>query len=114
MLPSVLSHELMEGVRAFLRATYPTSTPAFKRAFDPILEGVGRDRLFQGPYLRVGLPFQPGRPDTGFFPRLKTSFPPHRHQEQAWTRLRTEDPPFHTGGDRHRFRQNRVFYLSDS
>ncbi len=29
---------------------YPTSTPAFKSAFDAILEGVGRDRLFQGPY----------------------------------------------------------------
>jgi len=41
----------MEGVRAFLRATYPTSTPAFKEAFNPILEGVGRDKLFQGPYL---------------------------------------------------------------
>jgi hypothetical protein len=24
----------MEGVSAFLRATYPTSTPAFKEAFD--------------------------------------------------------------------------------
>lgn len=92
MLPSVLSHELMEGVRAFLRATYPTSTPAFKQAFDGILNGVGRDKLFQGPYLRVGLPFQPGRAGTDFFPRLKTAFPPYRHQEQAWTRLRTENP----------------------
>lgn len=92
MLPSILSHELMEGVRAFLRATYPTSTPAFKEAFDAILDGVGRDRMFQGPYLRVGLPFQPGRPGKDFFSRLKTAYPPYRHQEQAWARLRTPNP----------------------
>lgn len=92
MLPSVLSHELMEGVRAFLRATYPTSTPAFKQAFDAILDGVGRDKMFQGPYLRVGLPFQPGSAKNDFFPRLKTDFPPYRHQEQSWIRLKTEKP----------------------
>ena len=92
MLPTILSHELMEGVRAFLRATFPPSTPAFKDAFEGILGGVGRDRLFQGPYLRVGLPFQPGRAGTDFFPRLRTDYPPYRHQEQAWARLRTENP----------------------
>lgn len=92
MLPSVLSHELMEGVRAFLRATFPPSTPEFREAFDAILNGVGRDKLFQGPYLRVGLPFQPGRAGTDYFPRLQTAFPPYRHQEQSWARLRTENP----------------------
>ena len=54
MLPTVLSHELMEGVRAFLRATFPPSNPTLKDAFDAILNDVGRDKLFQGPYLRVG------------------------------------------------------------
>ena len=92
MLPTVLSHELMEGVRAFLRATFPPSTPEFREAFNAILNGVGRDKLFQGPYLRVGLPFQPGRAGKDYFPRLQTSFPPYRHQEQAWARLRTENP----------------------
>jgi DEAD/DEAH box helicase domain-containing protein len=92
MLPSVLSHELMESVRAFLRATYPTSTSAFKSSFDAILEGVGRDHLFQGPYLRVGLPFQSEQVDRGFLARVQTEYPPHRHQKQAWTRLRTENP----------------------
>ena len=43
MLPSVLSHELMKGVRAFLRATFPPSTPEFRAAFDAILDGVGRE-----------------------------------------------------------------------
>jgi DEAD/DEAH box helicase domain-containing protein len=92
MLPSILSHELMEGVRAFLRATFPPSSPEFREAFDAILNGVGRDKLFQGPYLRVGLPFQPGQAGTDYFPRLKTAFPPYRHQEQSWARLRTENP----------------------
>lgn len=92
MLPSVLSHELMEGVRAFLRATFPPSSPAFRESFDSILDGVGRDRLFQGPYVRIGLPFQPGQAGKDYFPRLQTAFPPYRHQEESWARLRTENP----------------------
>jgi hypothetical protein len=68
MLPSVLNRELMKGVGAFLRATLPPSTPKFREAFDVILNGVGRDKLSQGPYLRVGLPFQPGRAGTACSP----------------------------------------------
>ena len=90
MLPTVLSHELMEAVRAFLRATFPSSTPAFERAFDLILEGVGRDKLFQGPYLRLGLPFQLGKAGRQYFTRLATYHTPYLHQEQAWARLRKE------------------------
>lgn len=90
MLPTVLSHELTEGIETFLRATFPASTPAFRRSLDEILTGTGRDRLFQGPYLRIGLPFLPGTIGRDFFPRLKTAYPPYVHQERAWTRLRTE------------------------
>ena len=89
MLPTVISHELMEGIEAFLRSTYPTSTPAFRQSLDEILTGTGRDKLFSGPYLRIGLPFQPGTSETDFFPRFETNFPPYVHQEQAWKRLRT-------------------------
>lgn len=90
MLPTVLTHELIEGIDTFLRSTFPTSTPAFRRSLDEILTGTGRDRLFQGPYLRIGLPFLPGSGGRDFFPRLKTAYPPYVHQERAWTRLRTE------------------------
>ena len=90
MLPTILSHELMEGINAFLRSTFPTSTPAFKGALDEILEGTGRNKLFQGPYLRVGLPFKPGSTGQNFFPRLETTYPPYVHQEEAWKRIRTE------------------------
>lgn len=90
MLPTVLSHELMEGINAFLRSTFPTSTPAFRRGFDEILSGTGRNKLFQGPYIRIGLPFKPGSIGREFFPRLKTEHPPYVHQEEAWERLRTE------------------------
>jgi DEAD/DEAH box helicase domain-containing protein len=90
MLPTVLSHELIEGIDTFLRSTFPTSTPAFRRSLDEILTGTGRDKLFQGPYLRIGLPFQPGSKGKDFFPRLATAYPPYVHQERAWARLRTE------------------------
>jgi len=91
MLPTILSHELREGMEAFLRATYPTSTPAFKSAFDKILCETGRDSLFQGPYLRVGLPFQPGTQGREFFSQLITEHPPYLHQQQAWARLKSPD-----------------------
>jgi DEAD/DEAH box helicase domain-containing protein len=91
MLPSVLSHELMEGIEAFLRSAFPTSTPAFRGCFDEILTGTGRDKLFSGPYFRIGLPFQPGVSGRDFFPRLETLHPPYVHQEQAWKRLRTAE-----------------------
>lgn len=59
----------------------------------PVLgDAEGRDKLFQGPYLIVGLPFQPGRAGSDYFPRLQTAVPPYRHQEQSWARLRTENP----------------------
>jgi len=80
----------MDGVHAFLDSTFPTTTPNFQRAFDGILNEVGQQSLFQGPYYRVGLPFQKGSAGQNFFPRLETQFPPHLHQEQAWSRLRTE------------------------
>lgn len=90
MLPTVLTQELTEGIETFLRATFPTSTPAFRRSLDEILTGTGRDRLFQGPYLRIGLPFLPGAGGQDYFPRLKTAYPPYVHQQRSWTRLRTE------------------------
>lgn len=88
MLPTVLTHELREGIESFLRSTFPTSTPAFRGAFDEILKGVGRDKLFRGPWLRVGLPFQPGKSGRDFFTQFETAFPPYVHQERAWERLR--------------------------
>ncbi len=54
MLPTILSHEPMEGVRAFLRAAFPPSTPEFREAFDTILNGIGRDKVFQTEFLRLG------------------------------------------------------------
>jgi DEAD/DEAH box helicase domain-containing protein len=32
MLPSILARELQESVRKFLRATFPMTTPLFRRA----------------------------------------------------------------------------------
>jgi len=81
----------MDGVHAFLDSTFPTTTSAFKHSFDGILNNVGHQSLFQGPYYRVGLPFRKGTERQDFFPRLETEYPPHLHQEQAWQRLRTED-----------------------
>jgi len=90
MLPTVLTQELIESIEAFLRSTFPTSTPAFGNAWAEILLGSGKGGLFRGPYFRIGLPFQPGKSGKDFFPRLKTKFPPYVHQEQAWERLRQE------------------------
>ena len=61
MLPSVVTHELQDSVRKFLRATFPMTAPLFRRAgggtmLDEFLAEPGN--LFKGPYVEIGLPFR--------------------------------------------------------
>ena len=84
MLPSVLAEQIQQGVKDFLRTTFPVATPAFKGLIDSITEN---DGLFRGPYLDLKLPFEEGRIGTDFFPAVPMPFSPYRHQELAFQRL---------------------------
>lgn len=90
MLPSILARELQDSVRRFLRATFPMTTPLFRReAGGTLLEDfLGEPgSLFKGPYLDLGLPFRRSSGESLPFEHLSCAFPPFQHQVRAFRRL---------------------------
>ena len=91
MIPSILSSQLIEGVKGFLTTTFPSTTPTFFGVMDRFVEGDGN--LFKGPYISVALPFRKGDSAEKFFPEiLDSSFSPYYHQELAFKRLGIAEP----------------------
>lgn len=95
MFPSLIASELQEAIRTFLRASFPMTSPAFRRSKsgDMVSDFLAKpDRLFRGPYLSLGLPFRKS-PEAGLpFRALAPEFVPYRHQLLSFQRL-CEDPP---------------------
>ncbi|WP_136797070.1 DEAD/DEAH box helicase [Desulfosediminicola ganghwensis] len=90
MIPSVLAQHVEQGVKDFLRTTFPVTTPHFDEVLERLLEEPGN--VFKGPYLDIQLPFQQGKGGVGYFPDLPMKYPPYLHQEKAFDRLSGEDP----------------------
>lgn len=90
MIPSVLSHHIEQGVKDFLRTTFPITTPLFANVFNRLLEEPGA--VFKGPYLDIQLPFRQGAGGADYFPDLPLPFPPYLHQERAFDRLSGPHP----------------------
>ena len=90
MIPSVLAQHVEQGVKDFLRTTFPVASPLFADTIEQLLEEPGN--LFKGPYLDIQLPFQPGRGGADFFPDLPMPYRPYLHQEKSFARLRGPNP----------------------
>lgn len=96
MLPSIVSSEIEDSLRRFLRLSFPMTTPGFRRddgstMLDDFL--ARRDNLLRGPYLSLGLPFREAEGDAAaHFERLSLPFTPYRHQERAFERLTGAQP----------------------
>ncbi len=58
MIPSVLTHQLRQGVEDFLDTTFPIATSHFHGLLRDLLTRPGE--MFKGPYLSLGLPFETG------------------------------------------------------
>ncbi|MGK7875371.1 MAG: DEAD/DEAH box helicase [Xenococcaceae cyanobacterium] len=87
MIPSLLASEIRTSIADFLRTEFCPATPGFEGLIDRFLEE--RDAIFKGPYLSIGLPFRQGTAGNDYFPDVPMAFPPHRHQELAFARLKT-------------------------
>ncbi len=85
MIPWVVARELRATLLDYLRSTWSLSDRGFEKALFGFLSGP--QGMFQGPYLRVGLPFAPAPDDVK--PPLEVAPPyrPHLHQLLAWQRL---------------------------
>ena len=90
MIPSVLAQHVEQGVKDFLRTTFPITTPFFSRILEELLNAPGG--VFKGPYLEIRLPFRKGRGMADYFPDIPMPFPPYLHQEKAFDRLSDPNP----------------------
>ncbi|WP_457577745.1 helicase with metal-binding cysteine cluster [Desulfomarina sp.] len=85
MIPSVLAHHVEQGIKDFLRTTFPVTTPFFSTILERLLNEPGS--VFKGPYLDIRLPFQEGSCGTDCFSDFPMAFPPYLHQEKSFERL---------------------------
>ena len=95
MLPILVSRELLEGLKAFLHATFPVTTPGFLREdgqtfVDDFLRTEGA--LAKGPWLEVKLPFRRSEGGEQPFARIPLTFVPWQHQLRAFERLSGAQP----------------------
>lgn len=90
MLPAVIGREIEEGIKSFLRSTFPPATPAFEHTLEAFLDEPGR--VFKGPYYGLRLPFRPAAPGPLPFEKIAFPFHPHLHQARAFDRLCGESP----------------------
>ena len=95
MLPIVVSRQLLEGLRDFLRTTFPVTTPGFLRGdgssfVDDFLQG--ESSLAKGPWLEVKLPFRRAQGETAPFSKVSLKFTPWQHQMRSFQRLCSPAP----------------------
>ena len=91
MIPSVLAQHVEQGIKDFLRTTFPVTTSCFSNMLNNFLDEPGN--LFKGPYLDIQLPFLQGSEKSKeYFPDLTMPFMPYLHQEKAFDRLSGTDP----------------------
>ncbi|MCP4612930.1 MAG: DEAD/DEAH box helicase [Planctomycetes bacterium] len=90
MIPSVLAQHVEQGIKDFLRTTFPVTTPFFSNILENFLTEPGN--VFKGPFLDIQLPFLQGKGGIDYFPDLPMQFPPYLHQENAFDRLSGPNP----------------------
>lgn len=90
MIPSVLAQHVEQGIKDFLRTTFPVSTPFFSNMLERLLNEPGN--VFKGPYLDIQLPFQQGKGGSDYFPNLPMQYPPYLHQINSFDRLSGPNP----------------------
>jgi len=87
MLPSLLIHDIQQGLRDFLVTGFEPSDGFFQGLMARFV--ADEAGWMKGPYLQIGLPFRPGLRSRDFFDGFQTTYPSHTHQEAAWQRLST-------------------------
>ena len=90
MIPSVLSNQLRIGLKDYIDTTFQITTPLFKDTIINLLDE--KNKVFREPYVSVRLPFRKGSGDKKWFEGVNLNFPPYVHQENAFSRLRVNNP----------------------
>jgi len=90
MLPSLVARDVIEGIKSYLRTTFPPATPAFENTLEEFLAQPGR--VFKGPYYELRLPFRPAPTQNLPFETITFPWRPHLHQAAAFERLCGDRP----------------------
>jgi DEAD/DEAH box helicase domain-containing protein len=85
MIPWVVARELRATLLDYLRSTWGLGDARDEAALFKFLSGP--NGLFQGPYLRLALPFASAPADAKPPLDIAPPYAPHLHQLQAWQRL---------------------------
>jgi len=85
VIPWVVARELRATLLDYLRSTWSIADSQVESALFSFL--AGPHGLFQGPYLRLGLPFASAPKESPIPLDLVPPYPPHVHQLEAWQRL---------------------------
>ena len=94
MLPTLVAAEVRETLLDYLRTTWALSDEELERALFAYLQSdrvQGGTGIFQGPYVRLRLPFEPASPDAYTGIEHPPAYTPYQHQLTAWQRLSTLD-----------------------
>jgi DEAD/DEAH box helicase domain-containing protein len=94
MIPALVASEVRETLLDYLRTTWSLSDRELDAALFSFLESDrrhGGTGIFQGPYVRLRLPFEPAPPDAGIPLDLRVPYTRYRHQLAAWQRLSSKD-----------------------
>ena len=85
MIPWVVARELRATLLDYLRSTWTIADATLEAALFAFL--AGPQGLFQGPYLKLGLPFAAAPKDAALPLDIVPPYAPHLHQLEAWQRL---------------------------
>jgi DEAD/DEAH box helicase domain-containing protein len=85
MIPWVVARELRETLLDYLKSTWSIADRPLERALFAFLNGPRG--IFQGPYLRIALPFAPTPAGAPLPLDITPPYAPHQHQLEAWQRL---------------------------
>ncbi|MBU1282126.1 MAG: DEAD/DEAH box helicase [Gammaproteobacteria bacterium] len=88
MLPPLLTHDIIQGLKQFLITGFEPSNPFFKGLMQRYV--ADEQAWLKGPFLQLGLPFRTGSQGAGFFPGLTMQHAGYVHQEKSWERLASD------------------------
>lgn len=89
MLPSILAKQLQQGIKDYLRTTFPMTNEPFKGSLENMLNT--KDAIYHEPYISIRLPFRTADTMPDCFEAVEMKFMPHMHQTKAFNRLVGED-----------------------
>ena len=94
MLPSLLAHDIQQGIKQFLLTGFEPADGFFHGVMHRFVDN--EPAWMKGPYLQVGLPFRHDSAGRDFFSGFQTEHPAYTHQCEAWQRLASDRMAAHT------------------